>query len=454
MKKPSRNFVCSACGENFSRWAGKCEACGEWNTITEENSSSRFEQKALPRNGLVRYAKPIAIAEIEEESGGRLTTGLGELDIVLGGGIVPGSLILIGGEPGVGKSTLILEIARNISKEKKVLYISGEESASQISIRAKRMKINSPNVLLSSEIYVENISDMIGQEKPQIVFIDSIQTINRESLLNQAGSVTQLRQCTQVLLEAAKKTNIPVFLIGHITKDGNIAGPKLLEHLVDTVLYFEGDKLNYYRHLRAVKNRYGAVGTLAVFEMHSEGLREVKDRHNLFITPGQETRNGSALSVVMEGVRALSVEVQALVTRSSFSQSRRMSEGLDTRRLILMAAVLEKFMGLKMTECDIFSNLAGGLSVDEPALDLAICATVISSYLEKPIRGGLALFGEVGLSGEVRSVGQISLRLKELEGIGIKTVILPDGNLKEIGKERYAIELIGIRHIREIERVF
>ncbi len=381
-------------------------------------------------------------------------TGLKELDLVLGGGLVPGSLTLIGGEPGVGKSTLVLEVSRYLTQaNKKVLYISGEESPSQIRMRAERIGFRSTNLLLTSETYAENISAMIEGERPSVVFVDSIQTIAREALPNQAGTVTQLRECTQVLLETAKRSGIPILMTGHITKEGTIAGPKVLEHLVDTVLYFEGDRLNYYRLLRAVKNRFGAVGDLAIFEMFSGGLREVGDRNRIFVSAGAEERSGSVISAVLEGSRALTVEVQALVSKTGFAQARRMAEGPDTRRVILLAAVIEKYIKIKLGECDLFSNLAGGLNADEPALDLAICTSIISSYLDQPLPKGTCVLGEVGLSGEVRSIGQANLRIKELAGVGMKKVILPEGNLSEL-VQNVDIQIQGIRSLNDLRSLF
>ncbi len=381
-------------------------------------------------------------------------TGLKELDLVLGGGLVPGSLTLIGGEPGVGKSTLVLEVSRYLTQaNKKVLYISGEESPSQIRMRAERMGFRSSNLLLTSETYAENISAMIEGARPTAVFVDSIQTIAREALPNQAGTVTQLRECTQILLETAKRSGIPILMTGHITKEGTIAGPKILEHLVDTVLYFEGDRLNYYRLLRAVKNRFGAVGDLAIFEMFSGGLREVGDRNSIFVSAGAEERSGSVISAVLEGSRALTVEVQALVSKTGFAQARRMAEGPDTRRVILLAAVIEKYIKIKLGECDLFSNLAGGLNADEPALDLAICTSIISSYLDQPLPKGTCVLGEVGLSGEVRSIGQANLRIKELAGVGMKKVILPEGNLSEL-VQNTDIQIQGIRSLNDLRLLF
>ncbi|WP_016760743.1 DNA repair protein RadA [Leptospira weilii] len=453
-KKLTRTFICQSCGQDFSRWAGRCESCGNWNSIIEEIGGERF----APSNGNSRknksYQEPISLDRVEEESLERMGTGLKELDLVLGGGLVPGSLTLIGGEPGVGKSTLVLEVSRYLTQaNKKVLYISGEESPSQIRMRAERMGFRSSNLLLTSETYAENISAMIEGERPSVVFVDSIQTIAREALPNQAGTVTQLRECTQVLLETAKRSGIPILMTGHITKEGTIAGPKVLEHLVDTVLYFEGDRLNYYRLLRAVKNRFGAVGDLAIFEMFSGGLREVGDRNRIFVSAGAEERSGSVISAVLEGSRALTVEVQALVSKTGFAQARRMAEGPDTRRVILLAAVIEKYIKIKLGECDLFSNLAGGLNADEPALDLAICTSIISSYLDQPLPKGTCVLGEVGLSGEVRSIGQANLRIKELAGVGMKKVILPEGNLSEL-VQNADIQIQGIRSLNDLRSLF
>ncbi|EPG67770.1 DNA repair protein RadA [Leptospira wolffii] len=453
-KKITKIFLCQACGQEFPRWAGKCDSCGKWNTIVEESGGDRFSAASTSFKKSAVYKEPVPVDSVPEDDTRRLVTGLSELDLVLGGGLVPGSLILVGGEPGVGKSTLILEISRSlISQGCKILYISGEESSSQVGLRAARMGVLSSQLLLSSETYAENISAMVEDISPDIVFVDSIQTLTREALPNQAGTVTQLRECTQVLLETAKRTGIPILMTGHITKDGAIAGPKVLEHLVDTVLYFEGDRLNYFRLLRAVKNRFGAVGDLAVFEMTESGLKEVKDRQRVFISSLTEGKSGSVISSVLEGSRALSVEVQALVSKTNYSMARRMAEGPDTRRLIQLAAVIEKYLGHTLSQCDIFGNLAGGLQIDEPALDLAICASILSSFTDRPVRARAAVLGEVGLSGEVRSVGQVSLRLKELKGIGMEAVYLPKGNLPEVEKIP-GLELVGINSLKELEGIF
>ena len=451
MKKASKKFFCQSCGQEYSRWAGKCESCGTWNTIVEE-SSERFSKSTFFKEK-TSYNQPLPLEGNDCIELPRLSTGYDELDIVFGGGIVPGSIILIGGEPGVGKSTLILSIAKLISSTRKILYISGEESAAQIRIRANRMKVIWSKVLNQRETIAEKIVDMVKGEKPDLVFVDSIQTISRESLFNQAGTVTQLRECTQLFLELAKTSEIPIILIGHITKEGSIAGPKVLEHLVDAVLYFESDKLNYYRLIRGIKNRFGPVGDTAVFEIYSEGLREVKNKHDLFISRDHENRTGTVLSAVLEGSRALTVEVQALVSRTAYSQARRMSEGIDNRRLILLAAVIEKFLNIKLVECDIFSNLAGGLSIDEPALDMAICISIISSYREVKVPSSTAVLGEVGLSGEVRPVSNILARVKELQSMGLKKIIIPKGNNKEVDLKEYN-SLFFISHLNEFENVF
>ncbi|MCZ8238812.1 MAG: DNA repair protein RadA [Leptospiraceae bacterium] len=450
-KSPSKIFICTSCGESFPRWSGKCPSCESWNTIEEETGSgAKFSEKKQNILSPARYEMPIPINQVSAEKFKRTSTGFSELDLVLGGGIVPGSIILIGGEPGVGKSTLILEVAKNLASTSKIIYVSGEESSGQIGLRAKRMGIDTDSILLSSESYVENIVQMMEHLEPKLVFIDSIQTVQKESLVNQAGTVTQLRESTQSFMEAAKRLSIPVILIGHITKEGQIAGPKVLEHLVDTVLYFEGDKLNYYRIIRSVKNRFGAVGDIAVFEMKNNGLEEVKDRNDLFIFRDGENTEGSVLSAVLEGTRALSVEVQALVAKSSLAQARRMSEGLDNKRLILLCAVLEKYLGLPLSGSDVFANLAGGLNVDEPSLDLAICAAIYSSSMGLSVPSKSAFLGEVGLSGEVRNVGQLGLRLKELEALGVDKVILPISGKNEWKENSHGFELIGIKHLKEI----
>lgn len=448
MKKEKKAYICTNCFSRFSRWSGKCESCESWNTIEEEMGQERFS--TYTSNTSHSYQKPKPLSQLQTSELGRISTGFSELDIVFGGGIVPGSLVLLGGEPGVGKSTLVLCISRNLQASHKVLYISGEESSAQIKMRADRMDYSSPNLFVSSEMIAENIDSMVREEKPDLVFIDSIQTVSRVFHKGGTGSVSQLRDCAQVFLELAKSTGIPIFLIGHITKEGNIAGPKVLEHLVDLVIYFESDKLNHYRLLRAVKNRFGAVGDIAIFEMNSKGLEQITNKNNLFVSENLENRSGSALSAVMEGSRAMTVEVQALVSRTSYSQARRMAEGIDNRRLILLSAVLEKYLGVNLSECDIFSNLAGGLSIDEPALDLAICASIYSSYRETGLIPRTAVLGEVGLSGEVRSISFLLPRLKELVGLGIQRICIPEGNQKDIPFDWNFSSIYPIKHVLDL----
>lgn len=453
--KIQKTYQCHSCGEIYSRWLGKCFACGEWNTIEEiPSSNSKFSSTRFTKNKNKNYDEPTSLPTVLSEGQERIQTGLTELDTVLGGGLVLGSLVLIGGEPGVGKSTLVLEIARALSSQfnKKILYISGEESSHQISLRAKRMGVQSENIFLSSETIFENTVEMIRDLQPLVVFIDSIQTIQKESISNQAGSITQLRECTQGYLEVSKSLSIPIFLIGHITKDGQIAGPKLLEHLVDTVLYFEGDKWNYYRIIRSVKNRFGAVGEIAVFEMQESGLKQVEEKSFLFFSQHDSPVEGTVLSAIMEGSRAITVEVQALVTPSSLANARRMCEGLDNKRLVLICAVLEKYLQIPLSKWDVFANLAGGLYVDEPALDLAIASSIYSSYMNKPLTKKIAFLGEVGLSGEVRRVGQFPLRCKELQSVGVEQLIFPAGsNLENINLS--SMEIAKISHIRELPNI-
>lgn len=447
MKKEKRRFVCQSCGTEYPRWVGKCEICGNWNSVLEEIGTERFSSKIHKPPS--KYTSPIPITQVQSIDSNRISLGFSEIDLLFGGGLVLGSLILLAGEPGVGKSTLILEISKRLSNNKKILYISGEESASQIRLRAERMGAISENILLSSEIIAENIADMIYHEKPDIVFIDSIQTISRNSLQGIAGTITQLRESTQFFLEVAKSTSVPIFLVGHITKDGAIAGPKILEHIVDVVIYFESDKFHLYRILRATKNRFGAVGNVAILEMSVSGLSEVKDRDKVFITQGQSERIGSVISAVVEGTRSICVEIQALVTRTYFPQARRMAEGLDNRRIVLLCAVLEKYLGYKLSECDIFTNLTGGLNFDEPALDLGICAAILSSHLNKKISHSLGILGEVGLSGEVRPIHSINSRILEMQALGIQKILVPKGNEKEISLEKN-ITILKILHVSEL----
>lgn len=432
-----KSFVCKSCGALSARWEGRCTHCGEWNCIEElaESAAPRTERSGT---------QPVSILELSG-SIERTRTGMEDLDQVLGGGLVAGSLLLLGGEPGVGKSTLVLEIARKFPG--KILYFSGEESPEQLALRARRLEIQNKDLFVSRETDLEAIVSRITREKPALACIDSIQTVQTEGVL--PGSPGLLREAAMKLLEAAKSSSVPVFITGHITKDGAIAGPRLLEHMVDTVLLFESDRAKHYRILRAVKNRFGPVGELAIFEMHTGGLkamgRPLLERSD---TPAP----GRVYSAMQEGSRSLSVEVQALVSRCYGGPPRRMAEGLDNRRLILLSAVLEKYLRVRLSECDVFANLAGGLSSDDPALDLAVCAAVLSSSNEKPVAPSVAFLGEVGLAGEVRSVSGAASRLKELAQMGFETVVLAKAASKELGKSgpHQRVRLVPVESVLDL----
>jgi DNA repair protein RadA/Sms len=443
MKQKTKNqYICLNCKEIYTRWSGKCPKCGSWNTIEELPE----ENIIMNSNKNKFYLKKLSQIDTKEIQ--RISSGITDVDLVLGGGFVPGSFILIGGEPGVGKSTLMLTLSEHFSKNnQKVLYFSGEESPEQIKLRANRMNIKGENILISRETELNQITFTILSEKPQLIIIDSVQTVQLEDA-NIPGTVSQLKYTAFKLMEIAKKTHIPIILIGHITREGTIAGPKLLEHMVDTVLYFESDRLNHLRILRAIKNRFGNIGEVAIFEMVPEGLKIIQtipqENH-------RENSPGCVYSVILEGSRAIAVEVQALVSRTN-NQAKRMAEGLDIRRVILLTAVLEKFLKINLNEQDIFTNLAGGLTAHEPALDLAICTAIISSYLEKPVQKNYAFIGEVGLTGEIRPTPRINARIKELQNLGFEKIFIPIMQKKEI--DFFGIDIIEIGHIKEIIEVF
>lgn len=441
-QKTKDQYICLNCKEIYTRWSGKCPKCGSWNTIEELPE----ENIIMNSNKNKFYLKKLSQIDTKEIQ--RISSGITDVDLVLGGGFVPGSFILIGGEPGVGKSTLMLTLSEHFSKNnQKVLYFSGEESPEQIKLRANRMNIKGENILISRETELNQITFTILSEKPQLIIIDSVQTVQLEDA-NIPGTVSQLKYTAFKLMEIAKKTHIPIILIGHITREGTIAGPKLLEHMVDTVLYFESDRLNHLRILRAIKNRFGNIGEVAIFEMVPEGLKIIQtipqENH-------RENSPGCVYSVILEGSRAIAVEVQALVSRTN-NQAKRMAEGLDIRRVILLTAVLEKFLKINLNEQDIFTNLAGGLTAHEPALDLAICTAIISSYLEKPVQKNYAFIGEVGLTGEIRPTPRINARIKELQNLGFEKIFIPIMQKKEI--DFFGIDIIEIGHIKEIIEVF
>ncbi len=462
MSKKSKSrtaYVCTACHEEFSRWAGKCPSCEAWNSLEERTAAPAFSGAPASSGKTGVRLEPIApLSQIASEEEQRMTTGIAELDLVLGGGLVPGAFVLVGGEPGVGKSTLLLEIARSFTGGKrKFYYFTGEESVQQVALRARRMSVTGEaagsgdagdQLFISRETDLDNICARIARERPALAAIDSIQTVYGARRDTLPGSTAQLKEAALMLLETAKSARVPILVTGHITKDGAIAGPRLLEHMVDTVLYFESDRLNHYRMLRAVKNRFGPVGEAAFFEMGHGGLQTPADGLRPAAHSPEDSAPGRLYSAMLEGSRAIGVEVQSLVTRSPYGPARRITEGLDNRRLILIAAVLEKFLKVRLAECDIFANLAGGLDADEPALDLAVAAAILSSYQET-VPGSVGCVGEVGLSGEVRPVARLAERIAELERIGCRRILVPAGS-EDLRASVGGVEFIPLRSVGEL----
>ena len=433
MKPPKTLFVCQECGAQSAKWLGRCADCGAWNSLVEERVPEPANGAAgVPHRYAVAGAAGAArlYAEIEIAQHPRLTTGIDEFDRVLGGGVVPGSLVLLGGEPGIGKSTLLLQAAAAMAKTAgTVLYSSGEESEHQIKSRGERLAVGDAPLYLLAETCLERILEEIARIKPALVIVDSVQTLFSLKFQSAPGSIGQVREAATQLLFAAKGQNIPTFLVGHVTKDGNLAGPKVLEHIVDTVLYFEGEKHHSHRVVRAVKNRFGAVSELGVFEMTGKGLRAVPNPSKLFLAERPANAPGSAVLCCIEGSRPLLVEVQALVSTSSYGNARRMASGIDQNRLSLLLAVLEKRAGLNLLGEDVFINVAGGMTVDEPAADLAVVGAVASSLRNRPIKPGTAVFGEIGLAGEIRGTSQAASRLREAAQMGFTRIVVPDGNV-------------------------
>jgi DNA repair protein RadA/Sms len=439
-------FVCQNCGYQALKWMGRCPDCSKWNSFVEEIHEPVAGRKGAPSSA--GTPQPIDAISIDPEP--RLITGILEFDRALGGGIVPGSLILLGGDPGIGKSTLILQVAGRLSgKGFRPLYLSGEESPQQIKMRAERLSINSSNLFILSGACIEDLFDSMKELKPDILIVDSIQTIYSSALPSAPGSVGQLREVSSKLLRWAKETNVPTFLIGHVTKDGAIAGPKVLEHLVDTVLYFEGDSSHLYRIVRAVKNRFGSSNEIGVFEMKEAGLIEVGNPSRIFLAERPERIAGSVVIPCLEGTRPILVEIQALVTPSPLGMPRRTAIGVDHNRISLLTAVLGKRMGIGLGDQDIFVNVAGGLKVDEPAADLGIVSAIISSHLDRPVTQDMVIFGEVGLAGEIRGVSQPELRINEARKLGFKRCLLSKSNM-DICKAVTGIELAGLDSVRDL----
>lgn len=439
MSRTKTVFQCQSCGYSSPKWLGKCPDCGEWNSFTEEHSIAKLKRQST--------ADPVALPDITASKDSRFSTGIKELDRTLGGGVVMGSVVLIGGDPGIGKSTLTLQSLNGLTKLGKVLYVSGEESPEQIKIRADRLNVDSEKIILLPETSLEGILTVVRKINPQVIIIDSIQTIFSLELPSAPGSVTQIRECATKLMFLAKKNGIPLFIIGHVTKEGAIAGPKVLEHIVDTVLYFEGDKGNPFRILRAVKNRFGSTNEIGVFEMMESGLMEVENPSQLFLSERPENVPGSVVTVSLEGTRPLLVEVQALVTASSFGVPRRTAIGVDYNRINLLVAVLDKRLGMQLGGMDIYVNVVGGLKIDEPAIDMGIIAAIASSFKNKTISPELFTFGEVGLSGELRAISQPVVRIKEASKLGFKKGVVPVSNSNSI--EEHTIDIIGAKNVEE-----
>lgn len=441
-------FFCQNCGHEEAKWLGQCPACKEWNTFVEERIDSGITKGTTVAARAVHEAKVVPLTEVTADDDTRSETGIKELDRVLGGGIVPGSLVLVGGDPGIGKSTLLLQVCQRMAQMKKILYISGEESQAQIKLRANRMGNFTSGLLLLCETNLGIIRSVIEKERPELVVIDSIQTMYSEDVTSAPGSVSQVRESTNVFMQLAKGLCIPIFIVGHVTKEGTVAGPRVLEHMVDTVLYFEGDRHASYRILRAVKNRFGSTNEIGVFEMRQSGLVEVENPSEYMLSGKPENASGSVVACSMEGTRPILLEIQALVCRTNFGMPRRTAAGIDYNRVNLLMAVLEKRLGMSLGNCDAYVNIAGGIKMNEPAIDLGIVMALVSSYRNRPIDEKTIVFGEVGLSGEVRAVNMPEQRVAEAKKLGFETCILPEVSLKMV-KEIQGIRLVGVKTVNE-----
>ncbi|MBO6187296.1 MAG: DNA repair protein RadA [Prevotella sp.] len=468
MAKDKVMYVCANCGQESAKWIGKCPACGQWNTFKEIKVADTRKQAttsaAASAGHQLRQNKVLRLRDIAAHDDPRIDMLDQELNRVLGGGLVPGSIVLLGGEPGIGKSTLTLQTMLNVSqgagaerKGMRVLYVSGEESAHQLKMRAERLKGNenedeNEDFLLLCENSLEAVFDHIKEVQPELVVIDSIQTIATEDVESSAGSIAQVRECASALLRFAKTSGVPVILIGHITKEGTLAGPKILEHIVDTVVQFEGDQHYVYRILRSIKNRFGSTSELGIYEMQQTGLRQVSNPSELLLTDSHDGLSGVAISAAIEGVRPFLVETQALVSSAAYGTPQRSATGFDQRRLNMLLAVLEKRVGFKLMQKDVFLNIAGGLRVTDMAMDLSVIAAVLSSNVDTPIEEGWCMAGEVGLSGEVRPVARIEQRISEAEKLGFQHIIVPKYNLSGLDRKKYKIELVPVRKVEEALR--
>ena len=460
MAKDKTVYVCSNCGQESAKWIGKCPACGQWNTFKEikvaaDSGRAAATNAAATAGHALRTSRPVRLREIEGSDDRRIPMGDAELDRVLGGGLVPGSIVLLGGEPGIGKSTLTLQTMLNL-RQMRILYVSGEESAHQLKMRAERLNpqsLLSDNFIILCENSLEAIFQHIRDVEPDLIVIDSIQTISTEDVESSAGSIAQVRECASSLLRFAKTSGVPVFLIGHITKEGTLAGPKILEHIVDTVIQFEGDQHYMYRILRSMKNRFGSTSELGIYEMQQNGLRQVSNPSELLLTEDHEGLSGIAISAAIEGVRPFLLETQALVSTAAYGTPQRSATGFDQRRLNMLLAVLEKRVGFKLIQKDVFINIAGGLRVTDMAMDLSIIAAVLSSNVDTPIDAGWCMAGEVGLSGEVRPVNRIEQRVAEAEKLGFSHIIIPRYNMRAFSHKKLGIELHPVRKVEEALRV-
>ncbi len=448
MAKVKSVFFCNDCGHEETKWLGQCPMCKEWNTFVEEKISAKAS-KTITKDNRNRIAEVLPLNKVETNMEDRLLTNIGELDRVLGGGIVPGSLMLVGGDPGIGKSTLLLQTCQRIAEQnKKVLYISGEESLKQIKLRANRMGKFTESLLLFCETNLEIIKGVIESQKPEVVIIDSIQTMYSEEVTSAPGSVTQVRESTNTFMHLAKGLGISIFLVGHVTKEGTVAGPRVLEHMVDTVLYFEGDRHASYRILRGVKNRFGSTNEIGVFQMQSQGLVEVENPSEFMLNGRPENASGSVIACSMEGTRPILLEIQALISQSNFGMPRRTAAGTDYNRVNLLLAVLEKRVGIQLGNCDAYINIAGGIRIQEPAIDLGIVLAAASSYKNRAIDEKMIVFGEVGLSGEVRAVNMPDQRVQEAKKLGFTTCVMPEVSVKDVGNIN-GIKIIGVKNINE-----
>lgn len=443
MAKSKYIYTCNQCGYESSKWNGKCPSCGAWNSFEENISQpSSVAGRSSSQSAPDLSEQILELEQIGVDNDVRYDTGIGELNRVLGGGLVKGSLVLLGGEPGIGKSTILLQICQFLGQEHSVLYVSGEESARQIKLRAKRLEVDTENLYILTSTDAEAIAETISSCTPDIVIIDSIQTVSISRISSSPGSITQVRECTNLFMHTAKKLEIPLIIVGHVNKDGAIAGPKVMEHIVDAVLYFEGERHQSYRLLRAVKNRFGSTNEIGVFEMLDKGLREVENPSQMLLEGRPTDVSGTCVACVMEGTRPILAEVQALATKTNYSAPRRMVTGFDFNRLNIIIAVLEKRLGIYMGSLDVYLNIVGGFSLDEPAGDLPVAIALYSSIMDKQIDNELIAFGEIGLGGEIRSVSHIEQRIREAERMGFKTCIIPKHSANSINPDKYSMNII------------